>query len=164
MEYVGIDLGGTKTAVALYSDGKIIKQVKEKTPKNLDEGIAAIKRMVRSLSSSPTSIGCACGGPLDWRNGTVSPLHMPEWRDVPLKQIMEKEFGCPFSVDVDTNVAALGEYFFGTAGGCNNFIYITLSTGMGAGKLIGGAAHRGVWRASSRATQYAIFTVCRLNK
>ncbi len=143
-EYVGIDLGGTKTIVSSAdSKGNIIKQVRENTPASLNEGLEMLMRMVREVSSSPTSIGCACGGPLDWRNGIVSPVHMPSWRSVPLKEIMEKEFGCNFYVDVDTNVAALGEYYFGQASKYNVFIYITLSTGMGAAKLINGKIYRG---------------------
>ena len=143
-QYVGIDLGGTKIIVACADEkGNIIKKVKNDTPLGLDDGIAMIKNMVKEVSSSPASIGCACGGPLDWRSGIVSPLHQPKWRAVPLRQIMEKEFGCRFYVDVDTNVAALGEYFFGSAAAHKNFIYITLSTGMGAGKLQDGKICRG---------------------
>ena len=108
-EYVGIDLGGTKTIVACTDEkGKIIRQARENTPVALKDGINMLTRMVREVSPSPTSIGCACGGPLDYRNGVVSPLHMPQWRNVPLKETMEKEFNCPFRVDVDTNAAALG--------------------------------------------------------
>ena len=144
-EYVGIDLGGTKTIVACTDEkGKIIRQARENTPVALKDGINMLTRMVREVSPSPTSIGCACGGPLDYRNGVVSPLHMPQWRNVPLKETMEKEFNCPFRVDVDTNAAALGEYYFGEAGNYRNFIYITLSTGMGAGKLINGKIYRGL--------------------
>lgn len=125
-EFVGIDLGGTKTIVAVADENwKIIESV-------------------RKLSGNPTAIGCACGGPLDYRSGIVSPVHMPEWRNVHLKEIMEKQFGCPFFVDVDTNVATLGEHRFGEASKFNNFIYITLSTGMGAGKLVGGKVYRGL--------------------
>jgi len=143
-EFVGIDLGGTKTMVACFKDGKITRRVMEKTPINLNDGIEMLTRMVREVSSSPSAIGCACGGPLDYRSGVVSPLHMPQWRNVPLKEIIEKEFGCPFYVDVDTNAAAIGEYFFGGAHKYRNFIYITLSTGMGAGKLIDGKIYRGM--------------------
>ncbi|MBI4174913.1 MAG: ROK family protein [Candidatus Aenigmarchaeota archaeon] len=144
-EFIGIDLGGTKTIIAVANeDGKIKDSVKFATPNDLKGGLEKIIESVRKLSLNPAAIGCACGGPLDYRNGVVSPVHMPEWRGVPLKETMEKEFGCPFFVDVDTNVAALGEHRFGKAGQFRNFIYITLSTGMGAGKLVDGKIYRGL--------------------
>ena len=142
--YVGIDLGGTKIiVVSVDKDGSIIKKIKNDTPLELDEGLEMLKNMVKEVCSSPKAIGCACGGPLDWKSGVVSPLHQPKWRNVPLKQIMEKEFSCKFHVDVDTNVAALGEYYFGSAANHKVFIYVTLSTGMGAAKLINGKIYRG---------------------
>ncbi len=142
--YVGIDIGGTKIiVVAADEKGNILKQVKKDTPLDLNEGLELLKAMVNKVCSSPKAIGCACGGPLNWKSGIVSPLHQPNWRAVPLKQIMEKEFSCKFYVDVDTNVAALGEYYFGSASQNKVFIYITLSTGMGAGKLINGRIYRG---------------------
>jgi predicted NBD/HSP70 family sugar kinase len=87
-------------------------------------------------------IGAAIGGPLDWKEGIVSPLHQPEWRAVPLKALMEREFGCPFRVDVDTNVAALGEW---RARGRSprRLLYLTISTGMGGGFIVDGAVFRG---------------------
>jgi predicted NBD/HSP70 family sugar kinase len=87
-------------------------------------------------------IGAAIGGPLDWEQGIVSPLHQPDWRNVPLKAIMEEKWNCPFHVDVDTNVAALGEYHWG-GNEAGRFLYLTLSTGMGGGFLIDGKIYRG---------------------
>ncbi len=143
--FVGIDLGGTKTIVASADEkGRIVRKEKAPTPLDLNEGIKLIEKMVNEVSFGDViSIGCACGGPLDWKKGVVSPLHMPQWRNVPLKEIMEKKFSCQFYVDVDTNVAAMGEYFFGEASKYKNFVYITLSTGMGGALLVGGKIHRG---------------------
>jgi len=149
MVYIGIDLGGTKTIVASADkSGNIIKKVKEKTPLKLNEGIEMLKRMVREVSSDEKidSIGCSCGGPLDYKMGVVSPLHQPEWREIPLKEIMEKEFNCRFAVDVDTNTAAMAEHKHGLGKNYRSFVYITLSTGMGGaimtdGKLLRGKGH-----------------------
>jgi predicted NBD/HSP70 family sugar kinase len=74
--------------------------------------------------------------------GLVSPLHQHQWRNIPLKEMMEKQWGCPFHVDVDTNVAALGEYHLGNYEH-EKFLYITLSTGMGGGYIIDGKVYRG---------------------
>src|SRR3989338_9552260 len=100
-EFVGVDLGGTKTIAASSDEnGKIIGKCQEKTPVALKDGLEMIIRMIKEVSSSPAAIGCACGGPLDWKNGVVSPVHMPEWSGVPLKDIIENELSCPFYVDV----------------------------------------------------------------
>jgi predicted NBD/HSP70 family sugar kinase len=56
--------------------------------------------------------------------------------------MIESKWGCPFHVDVDTNVAAVGEYRWGGASG-GRFLYLTLSTGMGGGFLIDGKIYRG---------------------
>lgn len=87
-------------------------------------------------------MGAAIGGPLDWEQGIVSPLHQPAWRNVPLKAMMESKWGCAFRVDVDTNVAAVGEYRWGGIL-AKRFLYLTLSTGMGGGFLVDGQIYRG---------------------
>jgi glucokinase len=143
--YVGLDIGGTKfLAAAANSEGDILRTARADTPVDLAAGLALLEAMVRDVAQGEPiqAIGAAIGGPLDWRSGVVSPLHQPQWRDVPLKAIVEQTWSCPFSVDVDTNVAALGEYYIGreTAG---RFLYLTLSTGMGGGLLIDGKVYRG---------------------
>jgi predicted NBD/HSP70 family sugar kinase len=100
-------------------------------------------------------LGAAIGGPLDWRQGVVSPLHQPAWRDVPLKARMEDRWQCPFAVDVDTNVAALGEYAVGGEA-APRFLYLTLSTGMGGGFLVDGRVYRGAGGAHPEAGHQAI--------
>ncbi len=134
--HIGLDFGGTKTIVASADkNGNIIESIRNPTPQNLEEGINLFKKMIHKVSSNQkiNAIGCATGGPLDWKNGTVSFHHMSDWHNVPLKDIMENEFGCPFYVDNDCNVAALGELRFGEGKNYNDFIYITISTGIGAG-------------------------------
>ena len=143
--HVGLDIGGTKfLAAAVDGRGRAGPTIREPTPQSLAEGLNLLKEMVGQVCAGRTmaGIGAAIGGPLDWRTGVVSPLHQPEWRGVPLRAMMEGQFGCPFHVDVDTNVAALGEYRqFGQ--GAGRFLYLTLSTGMGGGFLVDGEIYRG---------------------
>jgi glucokinase len=144
--YVGLDIGGTKLiAAAADSEGTIVRQVQEPTPLALEEGLGLLQDMVEEVvvGEEIIAMGAAIGGPLDWRRGVVSPLHQTAWRDVPLKAIMEERWARPFHVDVDTNVAALGEYW-----ACGDppgrLLYLTLSTGMGGGFLIDGEIYRGM--------------------
>lgn len=143
--YVGLDIGGTKFLVAgADGQGKILGRIQEATPPDVESGLNALNRMIAAVARGRrvTGIGAAIGGPLDWKRGIVSPLHQPQWREVPLKAIMEAEWGCPFFVDVDTNVAALGEYHFGGER-APRLLYLTLSTGMGGGFLVDGRIYRG---------------------
>jgi predicted NBD/HSP70 family sugar kinase len=143
--YIGLDIGGTKLMVAAADiNGQLLRRVRGSTPLELDAGLAKIEAMVAEVAEGQPimAIGAAIGGPLDVLQGVVSPLHQPQWRDVPLKAIMERRWDCPFFVDVDTNVAALGEYALGGAP-VARLLYVTLSTGMGGGFVVDGRIYRG---------------------
>jgi len=160
--YIGLDIGGTKLmAAASDNNGNILRRTLESTPLELEEGLAALNRMINDVADgqSITGMGAAIGGPLDWKNGVVSPLHQPQWRRVPLKAMMEKEWGCPFFVDIDTNVAALGEYRLGGES-AQRFLYITLSTGMGGGFLIDGQVYRGMNGAHPEVAHQSVHYQC----
>lgn len=143
--YIGLDIGGTKLmAAAADENGTILRKARAGTSDSLAEDLDALHRLTTEVAGPERilGIGAAVGGPLDWRAGIVSPLHQPAWRDVPLKELMETKWNCPFWVDVDTNVAALGEYRWGGKP-VNRLLYITLSTGMGGGFLVNGKVFRG---------------------
>jgi predicted NBD/HSP70 family sugar kinase len=143
---LGLDIGGTKFMVASADPEtlKIQHTVKELTPHGLDEGLALLHDMIGRVTQDAQilAIGAAVGGPLDWRTGVVSPVHQPEWRDVPLGKIMTARWHAPFRCDVDTNVAALGEYHLGGYTD-SRLLYITISTGMGGGFIVDGQVYRG---------------------
>jgi glucokinase len=142
---IGLDIGGTKIMVAAADrDGKILRRARTDTSTSLEADLANINSMIAEVAAEEEimGMGAAIGGPLDWEKGIVSPLHQPAWRKVPLKAIMAEKWGCPFQVDVDTNVAAVGEYRWGGVS-AGRFLYLTLSTGMGGGFLIDGKIYRG---------------------
>jgi glucokinase len=144
--YIGLDIGGTKFMVASGdAAGRILNKTTASTPVDLEKGLSLLHKMIAEVRGERqiSGIGAAIGGPLDRQGGVVSPLHQPHWRDVPLKSIMEERYRCPFNVDVDTNVAALGEYFHLKSPPAR-LLYITLSTGMGGGFVINGKIYRGM--------------------
>jgi predicted NBD/HSP70 family sugar kinase len=144
--YVGLDIGGTKFMVAAADEsGQIVSRTRRATPDDLEQGLASLNEMIAEVTGGDLilGMGAAVGGSLDWERGIVSPIHQPTWRNVPLKALMEARWNCPFYVDVDTNVAALGEFYFGKAS-ARSFLYLTLSTGMGGGMLIDGKVLRSV--------------------
>ena len=144
--FIGLDIGGTKLiAAAADEQGHIIKRERAPTPLPLDKGLSLLHEMIAAVSEgSPIAgIGAAAGGPLNWETGVVSPLHQPQWRNVPLKEIMEAKYHCRFDVEVDTNVAALAEHKH-AEGKASKLLYLTLSTGMGGGFVVDGEIYRGL--------------------
>jgi len=74
---------------------------------------------------------------LDPRAGVVlKPPNIPEWVDFPLVQRLSNDFGVPAFLDNDGNAAVLGEWVFGAARGHHDVLYITVSTGIGAGVIV----------------------------
>ena len=145
MAFIGLDIGGTKFLVAATDRaGTILRSAQVPTPQNLEEGLTLLKTMARDVAAGATveAIGASCGGPMDPFKGIVSPLHQPEWLQVPLREMFESEFRCPFRVEVDTDAAVLAEYRFGPERP-GRLLYLTLSTGMGGGFLINGEIYRG---------------------
>ncbi len=152
---LAIDLGGTKIVAALVSPkGEII--AREYIPTLAEEGIeAVIGRMLAAIDSvtskanlprsSFSNIVVAAAGAIDPEKGivTASP-NLPGWRDVPLKEIMQKATGLEAFLINDASAAALGEHYFGVGRGVNNLIYITVSTGIGGGIIIDGKLYSGV--------------------
>lgn len=144
--FIGLDIGGTKFMVASADqNGKIIRRTRAENTADLETDLETLNKMILEVAGDEkiNGIGAAIGGPLEWKTGIVSPLHQPTWVNVPLKQIMEERWNCPFYVDVDTNVAVLGEYYsFSTP--VSKLLYITLSTGVGGGFLLNGKVYRGL--------------------
>lgn len=89
-------------------------------------------------------VGVGCGGPLDPNTGMVySPANLPGWDELPLASLLERELGLPVWIDNDANAAALAEYWLGAGCGCDPMIYLTISTGVGGGVILGGEVYRG---------------------
>jgi glucokinase len=149
-----IDLGGTKFVTALVSpDGQII--AREYNPTLADEGCeAVVRRLLLAMHRiadtagiplvSVSTIAVAAAGAVDSSRGMVtnSP-NLPGWQDIPLRGIVEKETGIRTAVVNDASAAALGELYFGAGQGVGNMIFLTVSTGIGGGIIIGGRLYTG---------------------
>ncbi len=148
--YIGIDIGGTKTAVLLVDEtGKLIERKQFQTftgnggwQKSLDEIISMIKEY--QDQASPAAIGISCGGPLNSRTGMIlSPPNLPGWDNVPIIELLNKEFGLPVALENDANAGALAEWRFGAGKGSRNMIFLTFGTGLGAGLVLDGRLYSG---------------------
>jgi len=142
--WVGVDIGGTKTAVVLSrKPPEVIARVEFPTlpgkgPKPAIERIVAeVHRMLRETPASLRGIGVSCGGPLDATAGVIqAPPNLSTWVDVPIVEILAKEFGCNVLLENDANAGALAEHRYGAGRGTRNMIFLTMGTGLGAGIII----------------------------
>lgn len=144
--YIAIDIGGTKMmAAAVNRHIHILSRTIAATPRDLQAGLDQLQAMIAEVAAGEEvlGIGMAIGGPIDIPAGTVSPLNQPQWRDVPMQQLMETRWGCPFHFGVDTDVAAVAEYYLAGLD-VPRFLYVTVSTGLGGGFLLDGKVYRGL--------------------
>jgi glucokinase len=148
----GIDIGGTKIALALAGlDGQLISQTRFPTRVELgphailEHTIEEIERMVKETEARLAAIGVGCGGPLDRERGLIlSPPNLRDWDKFPIIKILEDYFKVPALLDNDANAAALGECQYGAGRGLRNIVYITISTGIGGGLIVKGELLHGV--------------------
>lgn len=155
MEYVlGIDIGGTKSAVLLAKPGERDVEFLERQAiptrggweevlKNLgDRGEDILYR--HRVSAEDCSIGISCGGPLDSGRGVIlSPPNLPGWDAVPVVSYLEKRLGMTARIKNDADACALAEWRYGAGRGCSHMVFLTFGTGLGAGLILNGRLYEG---------------------
>lgn len=155
--YLGFDIGGTKCAVVIgeKNGNSVIKKDKIRFDTVSSRGWRAV--VADLISSAHTLLerneiestdivaaGVSCGGPLDSKKGIIMcPPNLPDWDNVPLADMISEEFGFPCKVCNDADACALAEWQFGAGRGCNDMIFLTFGTGMGAGLILGGKLYSG---------------------
>jgi len=130
---LGIDIGGTNLRVALISsEGEILKKAKESSGEDV---LSSLQRMIESLFTDEVAgIGIGVAGFLDRAKGVVicSPnLHIVEGVD--FAGSLRKQFRVPILIENDANAAAFGEKWMGAGKEFDNFVLLTLGTGIGSG-------------------------------
>lgn len=152
--WIGVDIGGTKTAVVLCSrPPAIVDRVTFPTLPKRGPGRAlqliqqAIHRMIQTHELRPGQIGAigiSCGGPLDRKRGVIqSPPNLSTWNNVPIVDLLHSEFKVDCRLENDANAGAVAEHRFGAGQGVQNMIFLTMGTGLGAGLILGGRLYRG---------------------
>ncbi len=147
---LALDFGGTKHTAAVIARGerawRTHRRVFSPTGADAHYDIETMQSLARETLAGerPAAIGVSFGGPVDATTGTVRlSHHVPGWENIPLRAMLEADFGAPASVDNDANVAALGEHRFGAGQGRKDLLYITISTGVGGGWVLSGQPWRG---------------------
>jgi glucokinase len=155
MVVLGLDIGGTQIrAGAVLPDGSRLGRRAAPTP--VAQGEEAIYATCAGLlaavsdglpageRSRVAAIGISSMGPVDPARGlVVDPPNVPSLRDAPLAGEMSERLGWPAFLDRDTNVAALAEQWLGAARDCPDFLYVTVSTGLGAAVMTKGRLMHG---------------------
>jgi glucokinase len=145
--WVGVDIGGTKTAIVLSSAPPAVAArtefatAQENGP---EAAIQAIKTAIREMIAAQgattadlAAVGVSCGSPLDPFAGVIqSPPNLATWIDVPIVAILSKEFSCPVSLENDANAGAMAEHRYGAGRGTRNMVFLTMGTGLGAGIIV----------------------------
>jgi glucokinase len=147
----GIDLGGTQVRVAFGNvAGEILGAARTQTkslgtPGRVVEWIGA---QARRHTASLQMVAIGAPGPVEPRTGMlINPPNLGDprdWYNVHITELLQKELGCPVQLQNDANLAGLGEFHQGAGRGTRDMVYITWSTGVGAGvvaegRLIDGA-------------------------
>jgi glucokinase len=152
--YIGVDVGGTKTAVVISSHppeglGRIeFPTLPEQGPERALRLIVASARSLLAehglAREAIAGIGVSCGSPLDRVQGIIqAPPNLPTWVDVPIRKLLEEEFHVPCRVENDANAGAVAEHRYGAGVGAEHMIFLTLGTGLGAGIIAAGALYAG---------------------
>lgn len=145
MLYLGIDVGATNLRVGLVSDdGLVIKYVKSKTPRKGDketvanEVIKLIYMLGKDTLSRIEGVGVGTIGPLNIRSGEVINTPNNPIRNFALLEPLKNKLELPTYVVNDCVAAVWGEYLWGVGRGKENVVYLTLSSGIGAGAIVDG--------------------------
>lgn len=153
MYYIGIDLGGTGAKAGVVTeDGKIIEKATAST-----KGVSGYENIVKVMADvadeamkkagisydDVISTGIGCPGSVDDKSGVVYYSNNIVMENAPISEEMKKYTNTPVYIGNDANCAALGEYSAFAKEGVDNFVLITLGTGIGGGVILDGKLYTG---------------------
>ena len=129
---------------ALLQDGRLTRRVEARTPKpsTPDAVIAAALELSAPLAPAAAAVGVACAGAVASGRVTATAAHtFPGWTDIALADQLSAGLWRPCSALNDARAAAWGEYAAGAGRGASEFMFVTVSTGVGAGLVLGHQLH-----------------------
>ena len=141
MKYIGLDIGGTKCAATMGEVINGIWQVYEKYQfETAGNTPAQVLELFNGFIQKATNsyeiggIGISCGGPLDSHKGIIlSPPNLPGWDQIEIVRHFQTKWGIPTYLQNDANACAVAEWKYGAGKGCENMVFLTFGTGLGAG-------------------------------
>lgn len=147
---IGVDVGGTKVAVAALDGTTLLEPAREPTDTTSAEALVAQLVAAVRAAGDAAAVGVAVPSVVDWDTGRIrSSVNIP-LQDVPLREVLRAELGIPVYVDNDATCAALAEAY-GDDGAlvAHHLVMFTVGTGVGGGIVIGGRVYRGATGAAA---------------
>ena len=153
--YCGADIGGTKCSVVLINEsGKILDKIytcdhivgeEEDLVKCVVANIKEIINRNGLQESDLPGIGVGCAGHIRFREGVIiTTSNLKGFKNYPLRDAVQSYFNIPVILDNDANAQALCEYNFGAGVGFDDMVFLTISTGIGAGIIINKQLYHGM--------------------
>ncbi|HVB74069.1 MAG TPA: ROK family protein [Ktedonobacteraceae bacterium] len=153
---LGIDLGGTKTLAAVVdvANGEVIASARKRT--RAEKGQEFVSQRILDLSTKAiedarlpadagiVAVGVGAAGQIDRKAGVVVDAPNLGVKNMPLGELLNKQFGKPVAVGNDVEVAALGELLHGSGKGYNTFVCVFVGTGIGGGIVQNGHLYNGL--------------------
>lgn len=151
---IAIDLGGTNLKIGLFDQHcklqykKVLSTKsfirKESLIKAITDAVIRILKDKNLKRAQIQGIGLGLPGPIDVKKGIVHFFpNIPGWKEVKLRNILQKQLGFPVYLDNDAHLMALAEFSRGAAKKVKNAVCLTLGTGVGGGIIIEGRLYRG---------------------
>ena len=148
----GIEAGGTKFICAVGTDPENLQaqtRIPTTTPEETLQQVVDFFREQQASLGPIESIGIGSFGPVDVNLGSSTfgwflNTPKPGWQQIDFVGVIKRELGVKVGFDTDVNAAALGEHRWGNAQGLENFIYLTVGTGIGGGGMVGGKLIHGL--------------------
>ncbi|WP_211745244.1 ROK family protein [Paenibacillus sp. Marseille-Q4541] len=151
---IGMDIGGTNIKAGVVTlEGELVYDLK--APTHSEAGKAALLNTIEETVKTCLQKAATCGlhiiaigiGTAGFINlkGEIgsATANLPDWKGTPLKEEIAKRIGIPVFVDNDVNVLALGELWQGAGQGINDFLCVSLGTGVGGCLILGGLPYQG---------------------
>jgi len=147
----GIEAGGTKTVCAVGTGPEDLRAEVRFPTTTPTETIQRIIQFFHEQTSDEavTAVGIGSFGPVDLdprspRFGYITSTPKPGWASANLAGSVRRSLGTPVGLDTDVNAAALGEHQWGAAQGLDDFVYLTVGTGIGGGAMVNGGLIHGL--------------------
>lgn len=153
---IAVDLGGSQLRAAVVTlQGEVLERESVRTPGSREEIITALVGLVRHAmhragARRVRGVGVSTGGRVDHATGVVldSTALLPDWHDVPMAMLLERETGQRAWVDHDGKCAAVAESRFGVLRASAHAIVVHVGTGIGGGLIMNGHVVRGTANAA----------------
>jgi glucokinase len=154
MAVIGLDLGATKLAGALFGrDGTVLERAGglledrggDEVGRLIVERVSALQSAAAARRIEVEAVGVSVPGIVHHEEGTVWAPNIAGWERYPLRDVLRAEVGssCQVVVESDRAASILGEVSRGVARGCRHAIFLAVGTGIGAGILVDGSIVRG---------------------